>query len=95
MRITLNLPDDLLREMRQRAARSGWSFTAVIEDALRESLARRGAQTAALAPNLSTWGRGGLQPGVDLDDTAALFDVMEGQIPDQPARPAKTKQPST
>lgn len=30
---------------------------------------------------LPTWGAGGLLPGVDLDDTAGLLDVMEGDGP--------------
>jgi hypothetical protein len=41
MRITLNLHDDLLAEAKQVAARTGRTLTAVVEDALRESLHRR------------------------------------------------------
>ena len=41
MRTTIRLDDNLLAEVKLLAARSGRSMTAVIEDALREMLARR------------------------------------------------------
>jgi len=53
----------------------------VIEDAVREALARRpdgrGLSRAALPTDDGDGRGGGLQPGVDLDDTAALLDLME------------------
>jgi hypothetical protein len=75
MRTTINLDDALLAEAKQVAARTGRSLAAVVEDALRESLRRR--QTARQAVELPTFGEGGVQPGVDLDDSAALLDLME------------------
>lgn len=77
MRTTLRLPDDLLREVKRFATETDRSLTRVIEDALREALARRGKGQAHRALSLPTHGRGGLQPGVDLDDTAALLELME------------------
>ena len=41
MRTTIRLDDDLLAQVKLAAARSGKSMTAVIEDALREMLARQ------------------------------------------------------
>jgi hypothetical protein len=76
MRTTINLDDALLAEAKQVAARTGRSLTAVVEDALRESLNRR-RHTARHAVELPTFGEGGVQPGVDLDDSAALLDLME------------------
>jgi hypothetical protein len=75
MRTTINLDDALLAEAKQVAARTGRSLTAVVEDALRESLHRR-HRTARQAVELPVFGEGGPQPGVDLDDSAALLDVM-------------------
>jgi hypothetical protein len=78
MRTTINIDDDLLAEAKQVAARTGRSLTAVVEDALRESLHRR-HQTASRAVELPVFGEGGVQPGVDLDDSAALLDLMEDE----------------
>ena len=76
MRTTINLDDALLAEAKQVAARTGRSLTAVVEDALRQSLHRR-RQTTRGAIDLPLFGEGGTQPGVDLDDSAALLDLME------------------
>ena len=46
-------------------------------------LARRAEGGAAEAPRLPTFTGRGLQPGVDLDDSAALLELMEGA--DDPA----------
>jgi hypothetical protein len=84
MRTTIRLPDSLLREAKAYAARSGKTLTAVIEDALRESLARQHADRPGRAPvKLTTVAGHGVQPGVDLDDSAALLELMEA--PDDPA----------
>jgi hypothetical protein len=76
MRTTVYLPDELLTEIKKLAAESHTTVTAVIEDALRERLARR-RKPVARPVHLTTFGSGGLQPGSDLDDTAALLDLME------------------
>ena len=80
MRTTINLDDALLAEAKQVAARTGRSLTAVVEDALRESLHRR-RPTTRPAVELPVFGEGGVQPGVDLDDSAALLDLMERHDP--------------
>jgi hypothetical protein len=78
MRTTITLPDHLLAQARRRAAETGRSLTAFIADAVRESLARR-AETRGRPPvRLTTFGRSGLRPGVDLDDSAALQDLIDG-----------------
>jgi hypothetical protein len=77
MRITINLPEALLAQLKKRAAESGTTPTALIEDALREGLARRRRRPQARQVQLTTYGAGGLQPGVDLDNTTALSDCME------------------
>ena len=79
MRTTINLPDDLLASVKKAAAESGETMTRIIEDALRQALARRRATGTGRAPRVSlpTYGRGGPLPGVDLDDTAALLDLTD------------------
>ena len=59
------------------AAESRTTVTALIEQALRERLARRRRQVRSQPVRLTTFGSKGLQPGVDLDDSAALLDLME------------------
>jgi plasmid stability protein len=72
----MNLDDALLAEARQVAARTGRSLSAVVEDALRQSLYRRDPTTRQTI-ELPVFGEGGTQPGVDLDDSAALLELME------------------
>ena len=55
------------------------TLTAIIEDSLRERLARGKTRTKRREPiRLHTTGKGGLRPGIDLDDSASLIDVMDG-----------------
>jgi hypothetical protein len=77
MRTTIRLDENLLAEAKQRAARSGLTLTAVIEQALRESFNRRQDRREHRPVKLPTWGKGGLLPGIDLDDSASLLDLME------------------
>jgi hypothetical protein len=76
MRTTIDLPDDLLSEAKERAAREGRSLSEVVGDAVRTSFARR-VLAERQQVRLPTFGGGGLQPGIDLDDSAALLDLME------------------
>lgn len=80
MRTTINLDDALLAEAKQVAARTGRSLTAVVEDALRQSLRRRHPATRR-SIDLPVFGEGGMRPGVDLDDSAGLLDVLEQDDP--------------
>jgi len=77
MRTTVRLDDHLLREAKQLAARTGRTLTAVIEDALREALNRGHGRPRKPRVKLPTFRGRGIRPGVDLDDTAGLLDVMD------------------
>jgi plasmid stability protein len=76
MRTTVDLPDDLLVEAKERAAREGRSLSEVVADAVRRSFAPIAAPER-VPIELPTFDGGGLQPGVDLDDSAALLELME------------------
>jgi hypothetical protein len=76
MRTTVRLDEHLLRQAKQHAAASGMTLTAVLEQALRESLARRAATDPIEPVRLKTFRGGGVRPGVDLDDSASLLDLM-------------------
>jgi Arc/MetJ family transcription regulator len=78
MRTTLNLDDTLLTEAKMYAVETGRTLTAVIEDALREALGRRQSAERGAPVRLTTYSGGGLQPGIDLDDSAAVRDAMDG-----------------
>ncbi len=79
MEITVELSPYLLDEAKQVAAESGRTLDAVISDALCESLNRRRAFLQAPPPKvkLPTFGGGGVLPGVDLSNNAALLELME------------------
>jgi|HubBroStandDraft_3_1064219.scaffolds.fasta_scaffold01619_7 hypothetical protein len=79
MRTTIRLDDHLLAEAKQRAARRGVTLTAVVEEALRESFSRQEAREERKPVNLPSHGHGWLRPGVDLDNNAALLDLMESE----------------
>lgn len=76
MRTTIKIDDQLLVEAKTRANLTGRTLNQVVEDALREAFARREASASRLELPVFTGGR--LMPGVDLDDSAALLDVMSG-----------------
>lgn len=77
MRTTIRLPDDLLLAAKRQAVNTGRTLTRVIEDALRAALAQEDLGPDEQAPTLPTFGSGGLRPGIDLDDSASLLDIME------------------
>lgn len=77
MRTTVRLDEHLLAQAKRHAAESGRTLTAVIEEALRESLARRNVRMKSKPVRLKTVKGGGIRAGVDLDDSASLLDLME------------------
>ena len=81
MRTTIRLDDDLLRRAKEHAARSGKTLTAVIEEALRQALARTERPARRRRIRLTTVRGKGLIPGVDLDDSADLLEKMEEDAP--------------
>ena len=76
-RTTIRLDDDLIRTAKETAARTGRTLTAVIEDALRESLSRGPEGARRERVRLPTFRGEGLRPGVDLDSSASLLELME------------------
>ncbi|MBM3505860.1 MAG: DUF2191 domain-containing protein [Alphaproteobacteria bacterium] len=78
MRTTVRLPENLLRRAKRKAAAEGRTLTALIAEGLtivlgeaRESTGQKRVQLPVSAAT------GGTLPGVDLDDSAALEDIME------------------
>jgi hypothetical protein len=78
MRITINLPGDLILQAKQAALEADTSLTEIIASALREALARRKQMAQKRKFKMTTYGSGGTFPGVDISDTSALLDIMDG-----------------
>ncbi len=77
MRTTIRLDARLLAEAKKLAADSHRTLTAVIEDALREVVFRR-RRRAKRRISLTVVNGHGVNPGIDLDDSASLLAAMEG-----------------
>ena len=73
------MDDSLLAEAKKRAADTGRTLTAVIEDALRVALSKRPPKKPRSKPRFPTYRGKGVRPGVDLDNSADLLDLMEGR----------------
>lgn len=81
MRTTIKLDDHLLAQAKTRAAETGRTLNEVVEDALREAFARRSPAGRPERPELPVLRGSRPAPGVDLDDSAALLDLMERAEP--------------
>jgi len=79
MRTTVDLPDELLRQARQRAAQEGTTLTALLADGLRLRLsgvsAGRGRRRRLPVSRVG----GGLQPWVDPSSNASLLDAADDE----------------
>ena len=74
----MRIDDGLLAAAKEHAARTGRTLTSLFEDALRAFLALEKTSKRPEPTALPTFDGGGLCPGVDLDSSADLLDVMEG-----------------
>ena len=78
MRTTVRLDDNLLDQARREAQRRGQTLTSLIDQGLRLALAqpqhRPRRKRFVLPVSKRT---GGVLPGIDLDNSAALLDIMD------------------
>ena len=77
MRTTINLPDDLILRAKKAALESHTTLTEIIAIALCEFLSKAARKKKRKEFKVITYGTGGTFPGVDLDDTSALLDLMD------------------
>lgn len=77
-RTTVRLPEDLVRRAKSKAVREGRTVTSLIEEGLRRVLDDRSSAIKAkrVMPRVST-ATGGLMPGIDLDNSAALQEMED------------------
>ena len=71
------MPVDLLRRLKERAAREGRSMQDLANDLLQDGLARLEEPTP-FQLRIEGW-EAQAQPGVDLMDRDKLFDLMDGR----------------
>ena len=76
MRTTINIDDQLFHEAKKLAVASHITFTAVIEEALRNTFAMKNIDKKSPV-SLVTIKGDGLKHGVDLDCNQFLRDLME------------------
>jgi hypothetical protein len=77
MRTTVDLPDELLRQARQRAAQEGTTLTALLADGLRLRLGSVSAGRARQRRLPVSRVGGGLWPGIDPASNASLLDAAD------------------
>ena len=78
MRTTLNLPDDIYRDLKIRSAQEGVTVTSAVEEALRAYLASsRSSRQSITLPVLPE--TGGPRLGIDLADPETVYDLLHGE----------------
>lgn len=75
MRKIVCLDENLVAEVRKYAAETDRTFDRIVEDALREVLARRRSSARAAPVRLRTLKGNGVRPGVNLDNSASLLGL--------------------
>jgi len=80
MRTTITIDEQLLAQAKEVAARSGRTLNAVVEDALRVAMAQARAPQRGHV-SLPSFDGGPPRPGVNLDSTAELLDLMDEDEP--------------
>ena len=76
MRTTIRLSDELLRKARKRAIEQGRTLTSLIEEGLRNVLSEVRPVNRTLVRLPVSNASGGTLPGVDLNRSSDLEDVM-------------------
>ena len=76
-RTTIAIDDDLLKRMKEKAAREGRPLQDVANELLRQALVQQ-APRRRIKLSLRGW-KARQQPGVDLLDRDKLFDLMDGR----------------
>jgi hypothetical protein len=79
VRTTLTVDDDLAQALKERAFRTGASFKAVVNEALRSGLENTGAAPRARQHRLRPASLGGVRPALDLDKALRLADSLEDE----------------
>ena len=76
MRTTIRLRDELLQRAKDKAAREGRTLPSVIEEGLFLALAERPRVEPGPVRVPTSRAKGGVLPGIDLNDSRALEERM-------------------
>lgn len=80
MRTTVRLDEELLSRAKREARRRGETLTSLLARGLRLVLSGGHKKARATRVELPiSRAKGGLRPGVDLDDTKRVLDLVEGR----------------
>lgn len=79
MRTTLNIDDDLYRQVKATAALRGCSVTSLIEESLRQALAssERSLLPLPVSSRQPGFTEAFLASGIDINDTSAVLDLLD------------------
>lgn len=77
MRTTIRLNDNLFNRIKKKVLQENTTFTAIVENALRVWLSKKHNSEKTHKVRIPCSGSGGLQAGVNLDNTSGLLDRME------------------
>jgi plasmid stability protein len=77
MKTTMNIDDQIMRDLKAEAARRGITMTALVEAGLRLVLSESRKPEEPPLPELPSWDSGGLR--IDVADRGALFDVVDAE----------------
>jgi hypothetical protein len=80
MQTMIQIDDALLAQANKLAREKGCDLSHPIADTLREKVAPAPPSSPQAFVRLTTVGGDGLRPGIDLNNSAALFDLMERGI---------------
>lgn len=78
-RTTVRLEESLLKRAKREAVRRGSTVTALMEEGLQLVLAEKYGKPAARVKLPLCRAGGGVLPGVDLNDSTSLLDIMEAR----------------
>ena len=79
MRTTVRLDEGLLTKVKEEARKRGETLTSLMERGLRLAISGSHKQGRAGRVKLPvSKAEGGLRPGIDLDDTSAVLDHLDG-----------------
>jgi hypothetical protein len=79
MRTTVRLPPGLMAQAKKLARDTDRTLTQVIEDALRVAVGRKKLEPESRVVSFPIFQGDGVKSGVDLNNNAALLDLMEGR----------------